>query len=668
MEQTPSSIRNIGILAHVDAGKTTLTEQMLFAAGAIRRAGSVDDGTTQTDWLAIERDRGISVRSAQTSLLYRGVTINLIDTPGHVDFAGEVERSLLALDGAVLILSAVEGIQSHTENLWNALCRLHIPTLILINKIDRAGSHAMEIAHSLAEALPSPHAEKAPVFIPMQSIAGEESRECRVLTDDAAAERILEAAADLDDGIAERFLLEEDISAEEIAAVIASATAAGRAVPVYFASAQNAIGITEVMDGILACLPSAAETVTDTLSARVFRIEHDKTMGKIAHVRLYGGTLHARDAITLQDREPTEDSERAPEKITQIRKFNGQKYVDIGEVHAGDIAALCGLQSAKIWDVIGSAPAMRDFSLANPFLQIKVLPKTEAELIPLVNALRELSEEDPLLHYRWEKSEREVLISITGDIQLEVLRVLLAERYGLDVTFSPPSIIYKETPSREGYGSEAYTMPKPCWAIVKLHFEPLPRGSGVQYDGGNIPSNTCFYKYQTHIRQSFFRSLEQGRLGWEVTDFKATLAYAEHHTIHTHPMDFFTATPMAIMDGLNRTGTTLLEPILSVRIKAGSEHIGKILSDITMMRGTFDDPVIRGDDMMLEALIPAATSLDYPIRLAAQSGGRALFSSRFYGYKEVDLALGKTSPRRGIDPLDRAKWILQARGAIQQSD
>jgi len=211
-------------------------------------------------------------------------------------------------------------------------------------------------------------------------------------------------------------------------------------------------------------------------------------------------------------------------------------------------------------------------------------------------------------------------------------------------------------------------MPKPCWAVVRLALEPLPRGSGIIYDGGRVPSNKLFYRYQEHIRQSFYDSLAQGLYGWEITDMKATLTDGEHHTIHTHPLDFFTATPMAVMNGLHRTGTTLLEPILAVRIKSGTEHLGKIISDITMMRGEFDEPVIRGDAMTLEALLPAATSLDYPVRLAAQSGGRAIFSSRFHGYREVDLALGRTSPRRGIDPLDRAKWILQARGAIQQTD
>ena len=665
-----SAIRNIGILAHVDAGKTTLTEQMLYLSGSIRQAGSVDDGTTQTDWLSIERDRGISVRSAQTSFVWDNCLVNLIDTPGHVDFAGEVERSLTAMDGAVLLISAVEGVQSHTENLWAALKKLGIPTIVFINKLDRAGSHAEALAAELPEALGGS-------FPVMQEITGEESRACAVRMRKDLAETMTEAAADYDDEIADRYLSGEEIPESVLSDAFRCCVRERRLFPVYFGSAQNAVGVKELLSAVNAWLP-AAETDDKEVSALVFRIEHDKTMGKVAHVRMFGGELHARDAVTvspgsknggIREPEPTDESEEVPvEKISQIRKFNGQRYVDVGEVHAGDIAALCGLSSARVWDYIGSRHPRADFSLANPFLQVRVLPRSPEELMPLVKALGELSEEDPLLNCRWEKTEREILVSITGEIQLEVIAAQLRERYGLEAGFSAPSVIYKETPTHEGDGFEAYTMPKPCWAIVKFHFEPLPRGSGVVYDGGHIPSNTCFYKYQTHIRQAFFRGLEQGRLGWEVTDFKATLSYAEHHTIHTHPLDFFVATPMAIQNGLCNTGTTLLEPFLRVRISAGREHLGKILSDITQMRGEFDDPVIRGDNMTVEGAVPAATSLDYPVRLAAQTGGKAVFSAAFDGYRAVDLALGKTCPRRGIDPLDRAKWILQARGAIQKMD
>lgn len=681
LQYSPEHIRNIGIVAHVDAGKTTLTEQLLYQSGAIRRAGSVDSGTTQTDWLSIERDRGISVRAAQTSLVWRDTLINLIDTPGHVDFAGEVERSLPALDAAVLVVSAVEGIQSHTENLWRALERLQIPVLFYINKLDRAGSHA----GALTEALSS---ELGANVLPMQSVTGEESRNCAVRKRDDLTAAMTEACADFDDDIADAFLMGEEVKPETLTGALRRCIANRQIFPVFYGAAQMGVGVADLLDAVCDVLPSAADILSgegeqinaDQPAAQIFRIEHDKTMGKIAHVRMYAGTLTARDAVTvshvtanntiIENAVPDEEASETPvEKISQIRKFNGQRYVDIGEVHAGDIAALCGLSSARVWDIIGELGdrRKRDFHIANAFLRVKVSPKTPAELIPLVNALRELAEEDPLIDCQWEKTEREILVSITGEIQLEVLSALLKERYGLEATFSPPSVIYKETPARAGDGFEAYTMPKPCWAIVGFRFEPLPLGSGVVYDGGRIPSNTCFYKYQTHIRQSFFRNLSQGMLGWEVTDFKATLTTAQHHTIHTHPLDFFVATPMAIMDGLRNTTTTLLEPFLKLRITAGSEYLGKTISDINAMRGTFDDPVIRGDRMILEASVPVATSLDYPVRLAALTGGKAILSTAFDGYRPVDVSLGATCPRRGINPLDRAKWILQARGAIQST-
>lgn len=669
----PENIRNIGILAHVDAGKTTLTEQLLYKSGAIRQAGDVNSGTTQTDFLPIERERGITVRASQISLVHNGILINLIDTPGHMDFTGEVERSLPALDAAVLVVSAVEGIQSHTENLWRAMERVGLPVLVFINKLDRAGSRAEELTEAIRTELNAN-------ILALQTVKGEETKECAVQTPDDIGERITEVCADFDDGIADAYLSGETPEPGILTAVLRRCVAKRKIIPVLYGAAQLGVGVKELLQAVCELLPSPAETgdaETDAPpAAQVFRIEHDKTMGKIAHVRMYAGSLVSRDAVTvihpgqagmrLENTVP--DEEAAPvEKISQVRKCNGQRYMDVGEVHAGDIAALCGLSSAKVGDIIGELGEKhrKDYRIAGAFLQVRAAPKEPAELIPLVNALKELAEEDPLIDCRWEKTEREILVSITGEIQLEVLSALLKERYGLEAVFSPPSVIYKETPSKAGDGFDAYTMPKPCWAIVGFRFEPLARGAGVVYDGGHIPSNTCFYRYQNHIRQSFFRSLGQGMLGWEVTDFRATLTCAEHHTIHTHPLDFFVCTPMAVMDGLRNTGTTLLEPFLKMRITAGREYLGKLIAEIGTMRGSFDDPVIREERMTLEAAVPAATSLDFPVRLAAMTGGKAVLSVSFDGYRDVPTELGRICPRRGINPLDRAKWILQARGAIQ---
>ncbi len=649
---TPDKIYNIGILAHVDAGKTTLTEQFLYLSGALRKAGSVDSGTTQTDWLPIERERGISVRSAQTSFMWKDHQINLIDTPGHVDFASEVERSLTALDGAVLLVSAVEGIQSHTENLWRALDKMKIPTIVFVNKVDRAGSRFEGICADFPKLLSC----DGMTLLPLSNVENEGLKEFAVSEVADIKERITEAVADYDDDIAESYLGGEEIDDARLQKAFVTCVRERMIIPVFAGCAQKSVGVEQLLDAIPLLLPSADCKIADGLSALIFKIEHDKTMGKIAHVRMYGGELKTRDLI--------ETRVAGGEKISQIRKFNGQKYMDVGSVGAGDIAALCGLGSVKVLDTLGDYSLSDSYRLANPFLSVKAMPANEAELIPLLTALRELSDEDPLLDCKWEKSEREIVISITGEMQLEVIASLLRDRYNLTATFSEPSVIYKETPSKVGDGFEAYTMPKPCWALVNFRFEPLPRGSGVVYDGGKIPSNRCFYRYQEHIRRSFWANLQQGMLGWEVTDFKATLIGAEHHTIHTHPLDFFVATPMAIMDGLRNTGTTLLEPFLRVRITAGAEYLGKVIGDITNMRGEFDTPVMTETSFMIEACLPVATSLNYPVRLAAMTHGKGIFFSSFDGYRECPLELGKTTPRRGPNPLDRAKWILYARGAM----
>lgn len=638
----------------MDAGKTTITEQILLVSGSIRKAGSVDSGTTQTDWLPIERSRGISVRSAAASFQRGDMLINLIDTPGHMDFAGDVERCLLALDGVILVISAVEGVQSQTEILWRALETLKLPVLIFINKIDRPGSNFDELTAGFPESLKS---ENAPLFFSFNRPVNESSNECAVSRESDLPEKMADAASEFDDDLMNLYILNGKLTEAQIQNSFRERVYRKEIIPVLCGSAKSGIGITELLDAVTGYMPTAAKKRTEHLSGYIYKIEHDDTMGKAAHVRMFGGQLHVRDLVS-----PAVDEEKS-DKITQIRQFSGQKYNDIGRIGAGDIAALYGLRSFKAGDVIGKTdnPYVK---IVNPFLSVRVMPKNPGQLTPLIEAIGELSEEDPLLSYKWEKTEREILINITGEIQVEVLDALLKERYNLDADFSPPTVIYKETPAKSGYGYEAYTMPKPCWAVVKLLFEPLPRGSGVIYDSGHIPNNKLFYKYQTHIQRSFAESLEQGLCGWEVTDFKATLVDGEHHTIHTHPLDFFVATPMAVMNALSNTGTILLEPFLRFRISADESLSGRIINDIIMMRGQFDTPVIRKNTVTVEASLPVASSLGYPVKLATLSGGKATFYSDFEGYRECPAELGSISPRRGINPLDRARWILHARGAL----
>ncbi|MBQ8027433.1 MAG: TetM/TetW/TetO/TetS family tetracycline resistance ribosomal protection protein, partial [Clostridia bacterium] len=301
-------------------------------------------------------------------------------------------------------------------------------------------------------------------------------------------------------------------------------------------------------------------------------------------------------------------------------------------------------------------------SLRTPLITVQVIPKTPEQMPELRRACEILSGEDPLLQVQYVRMFNELHLRVMGTIQLEIIEELLQTRFNLSVSFGTPAIIYKETVSSRCEGFVAYTMPKPCWAVVEFLFEPMPRGYGVSYHG-RLPSNQCFYRYQSHIRTSFNSCLEQGLYGWEVTDFKCTLVGGEHHTIHTHPLDFFVCTPMAFMNGLSQIGSTVLEPLLKIRVSAPEELSGKIFSEIIKMGGEYDTPVMRAGIATVEAIVPVATSMKFPERLATLSSGKAVLSQSFYGYRECRDGAEHISPRRGVNPLDRSKWILWARGA-----
>ncbi len=659
---------NIGILAHVDAGKTTLTEQLLYLTGAIRNAGSVDSGTAATDSLAIEKQRGISVRTASAGTKWRDITINIIDTPGHIDFAGEVERALSALDYAVVVISAVEGVRAHTENILKSLHKANLPYIIFINKIDRDGADTDGVIKELKAIT-----DKA--YLPLNDITANPLNVC-IKDDNGFLSTATQILADINDEAADIYLCDELLDKERAKILIKQEISACRLAPVIFGSAKYSVGIKALVDTMAEYMPSAKQSETDSLCGIIYKIEHDKTLGKVSHIRLFGGELNNRDEVEISppnnaktandDAVEIEKKPVAKEKISQIKTFSGARLVDSGLVSSGNIAAVYGLPSAKAGNFIGSPKALNSAELVHPFLRVKVTPAdNDALKIPkLAAALGELSDEEPYIDAKWENGQQEITISTTGKIQLEVIENLLKERYSLTANFSPPTVIYKETPATKGTAAASYTMPKPCWAVVEFEFEPMPRGYGVSYHG-RLPNNQCFYRYQSHIRQSFNACLEQGLYGWEVTDFKCTLIGGEHHTIHTHPLDFFVCTPMAFMNGLSNLGSTILEPLLKVRISSPEELAGKLLSEIIKMGGEYDAPVIHSQTAILEAIIPVATSMDFPTRLAVISSGKAVMSQSFYGYRECKDGIEHINPRRGVNPLDRSKWILWARGAFQ---
>lgn len=667
----PDVFHNIGILAHVDSGKTTLTEQLLYLTGAIRNAGSVDAGTTATDSLSVEKQRGISVRTATASAQWNSATINIIDTPGHIDFAGEVERAIAALDYAVVIVSAVEGVRAHTENILKSLDSANLPRIVFINKIDRTGSDTEKVIEELKGVT-------SQSYLVLSEIENEGLENPKVSTvgEDEFRLRATQSLADLCDEAADAFLCDETLSYERATELVKEEIAACRLTPVIFGSAKYSIGVRDLADALVNFMPDSTRRQTEDLCGIIFKIEHDKNLGKVSHIRLFGGEIANRDEVkifvpetklTVQtDAVEIEEKPAIKEKVSQIKKFCGARSTDTGIIRSGDIAAVCGLPSARTGNFIGSLAMSDSAKLVNPFLRVKVTPSDFDPLkVPaLAAALGELSDEEPYIDAKWENGQKEITISTTGKIQLEVLGNLLRERYDIAADFSPPTVIYKETPSGKGFARARYTMPKPCWAVVEFLFEPMPRGYGVSYHG-RLPSNQCFYRYQSHIRTSFNSCLEQGLYGWEVTDFKCTLVGGEHHTIHTHPLDFFVCTPMAFMNGLSEIGSTILEPLLKIRVTAPEELSGKVFSEIIKMGGEYDTPVIRSGIATLEAIVPVATSMNFPERLATLSSGKAVLSQSFYGYRECRDGEEHINERRGVNPLDRSKWILWARGAYQ---
>jgi len=648
-------IINLGILAHVDAGKTTTVEQMLYLSGKLRTLGSVDKGSTQTDFLAVERERGISVVSASADFEYDDTRVCIIDTPGHMDFTGEVERTLAVLDGAILVVSAAEGIQSQTERFWRVLREINLPTVIFLNKIDRTGCNPEAVLKALQTAFSS-------AIIPLNHCYNAGEANASVEQCPLSDESILELC-ESDSGLAQKYLDDENLSAQEIEVTLIRQTAEGRAFPLVYGSALGGVGISALFEAVKAFLPFKPLLPEGAPTGIVYKIEHTSA-GKVAHIRLYEGTLRNRDTVNVYrvNMESTETAEFSPEKITQIQKVSGSKREDIGLLRGNEIAAVCGMTGAKVGDMVGRVFEQRNIRISEPLFLFRVYGDAGKER-ELIQAISELSDEDPLMNYEWEPNLRELVIRVMGKIQLEVLEFLIMERYGLAITFSQPSVIYKETPASRGIGLERYTMPKPCWAVVKLQADPLPRGSGFQYESA-VHVSVLQHRYQNHVATAVRSAIKQGRLGWEVTDVKFTLIDGEDHKFHTHPMDFFLATPIAVMKALDDAGSVLLEPLVKLRLTADETFISRIIGDIIGMRGEFDSPVISNGKVTLEAIVPVSASMDYYIKFSSLTSGRGIISSDFHSYKECPLELGATATRRGIDPLDRDKWILHKRGAL----
>ena len=632
-------IRNFGIFAHVDAGKTTLTERMLLETGMIREAGSVDRGTAHTDSLPVEQRRGISVKSSCVQMHWKDCRMHLIDTPGHADFSAQIERALWAMDGAVLVLSGVEGVQPQTELLYEELQGQQMPMILFLNKMDRDSAsedQTMEDVH-------------------------------RNLTERAArhgnTQEMLEAMCAADDGWMERFLSDEAVVEEEIRAGFAKMATEGRVYPVFSGSALRGTGVCALLDGILEYFPQpGGESLP--LCGVVFALTQDRLLGNGAMVRLFGGRLSNRQDIEVPGNGREGENGSVLRKVTQVRDMEGH---DVGMLSAGEIGVVYGLGAVSVSQVIGAQQALprrvQPGHLRTPLMTVQVIPEDGEDMERVRAACSELSREDPLLEARYIRSLKEEHLQVMGHIHREVLEEELRQRFGLKIHFGPASLIYRETIGREAVGFCAYTMPKPCWAVLRMILRPGARGSGVQFRS-TVPVRTIQERYQHQVAQAIPMALAQGRRGWQVTDIEIELVDGSDHQFHTHPLDFIVATPMAVHDGLQRGGSVLLEPVMELRLRVPGTEIGRVTSDVLRMRGTIQDTHMGKEYGTITAFVPASTSLDYATELAAATGGRGSLSMRLHHYAPCPEDVDARCPRETVDPLDQSRYILAARHAL----
>lgn len=645
---------NIGVLAHVDAGKTTITEQLLHLGGTIKSAGSVDKGSSLTDSLSIEKQRGISVMSASASFEWKGVQVNIIDTPGHIDFCAEVDRCLRVIDLAVVVLSAVEGVQSHTYNIVQALKELGIPIVFFVNKLDRSGADAESVILEIQKELDC----KLYLNEDMQEDDYTEIDCCPVEWSSSTFvnDSNIETLADYNNTILECFIEGIAPPLNIVSSTVNELIQNNLLSYLHLGVAKNGIGITGLMDTIVSF--SRIANPDKPLSAVVFKIEHHHNLGRLAYVRLFGGCLKVRDLV----KNSTQVKEH---KIGQLRQKPADKLIAVNELNDGDIGVIIGIPNIQIGDVLGEEALFpHPYQIQQPVIEVQITAKDDTKYAELAAALTQLNSEDPELHFLWYKEEKELLLKLMGNIQMEIIEQIIQDRFGLEVEFSNATVIFKERPLATALGHARYTMPKPCWAVLSLEVKPGPIGSGVKYLS-KVGVNKIEKKYQNEIEATVPKSLQQGLKAWNVTDLEITLVDGEDHVMHSRPGDFILATPMAIMDALSKADTELLEPYYSFEILSKEEHLGAIAGELNKVRADIGVPTFDGDNFRLKGKFPVQSSTEFPVKLGMLTSGKAKLKLQLDGYYPCPKEFEVEKVYKGVSPLDRSQWILHHRGAFK---
>lgn len=603
----------IGLVAHVDAGKTTLAEALLYRAGAIRRQGRVDKGDAHLDTDAMERERGITIFSKQTSLDWAGAHVMLLDTPGHVDFSAEAERTLQALDYAVLIVGANDGVEGHTETLWSLLARYNVPTFVFVNKLDLA-------ADGLGPVMDEMHRRLSP------SVVDGDALSALVASAGGAGEGVaafLEDVAATDEDALDEYLESGSLSAETIRRLIVQR----KVFPCFAGSALRMEGIEEFLDGVVALMQE--KTWPDEFAARVYRVSRGAHGERLAWVKVTGGVLRAKEQLSGFDRGATWN-----EKVDQVRIYDADSFEIAREVPAGRVCAVTGLSQVLPGSALGAEARLAEPALV-PVLSYSV-GAAGADATTLVQALRELADEDPLLGVAWHEQLQEVHVQLMGEVQREVVARQLLDRFGLEVTFGAGGILYRETVTAPVRGAGHFE-PLRHYAEVQLLVEPAERGAGV-VAGTRALEDDLDRNWQRLILTHVLEREHPGVLtGAPLTDVRITLLGGRAHLKHTEGGDFRQATYRAIRQALmtarEQGACQLLEPWYRFRLGVPADKVGRALADLQRMGADFDAPVAEGDRTEIAGSAPASEIGSYALEVSAYSGGRGRLFLEYAGYR-----------------------------------
>jgi elongation factor G len=691
MQERPVAIdkvRNIGIMAHIDAGKTTTTERILFYAGRIHKMGEVHEGAATMDWMVQEKERGITITSAATTAQWRDHAINIIDTPGHVDFTVEVERSLRVLDGAVAVFDAVAGVEPQSETVWRQADRYGVPRIAFINKMDRIGADFYGSLDSIRTRL---GARAVPIQLPIgseSSFIGYVdllSREAIVYTDDLGTKNtesleipagmqdliakyrheLVEAVADFDDNVMHKYLEEQEVSEEEIRAGLRRGTVAGILVPVLCGAALRNRGVQPILDAVVDYLPSPADVPAvegkdpktgelrvrehdddEPFSALAFKIQMDpQGVGKLTFFRVYSGRLRSGSSVLNA-------SSGKRERIGRILRMHAIRREDVDEVFTGDIAAAVGLKQTTTGDTLCEEAhpiLLESITFPEPVISVAIEPKTKVDQEKLGMALQRLSEEDPTFKVHTDDETGQTIIEGMGELHLEIIIDRLLREFRVDANQGKPQVAYKEAIKRAAHGVGRFirqTGGKGQFGHAEVDVKPGERGSGFIFvdkiTQGRVPR-----EYIPAIEKGIREALQSGvAAGYPVVDITVTLVDGSYHPVDSSEMAFQVAGSMAVKDGMQKAQPYLLEPIMKVDVVMPEEYLGDVMGDLASRRGHILGMEGRGTSQNVKAHVPLAEMFGYATELRSMTSGRATYSMEFSHYAEMPGNLAEAVGRR----------------------